>query len=206
MIDLIQGNLVYKEMEYIVVQTGGIGYRIFCTDPFQWEEGSEVQVYTHQVVREDALYLYGFRDKQVRDLFRLLLEVSGIGPKVALSITGAGSPVALADAIQREDLRFLTKIPGIGKKTGQRIILDLKDKLEKKGWNRLVSDSELQGDSPIPEGNGTFSEVIDALKALGYNEEEAEDATRQAKEQFLSTEELGLDEWIRRALQVSMKR
>ncbi|OYD09913.1 Holliday junction branch migration protein RuvA [Paludifilum halophilum] len=207
MIDFIEGTIAYRAVDYLVLQTGGVGYRIFCTHPFQWEDGETSRVFTHQVVREDSLTLYGFREPEVRDLFRLLLEVSGIGPKVALSITGAGSPASLAEAVQREDLRFLTQLPGIGKKTAQRIVLDLKDKLEKAGWNRILTGENAESASANSSlsASSVSAEAIEALKTLGYNEEEASRAVETAREAFGETEP-GLDDWIRRALQVSMKK
>ncbi|PTX55336.1 Holliday junction DNA helicase subunit RuvA [Melghirimyces profundicolus] len=202
MIDYIRGKVVYHTLDAVVVEVKGVGYRIFCANPFEWGEGEEVRVYTHQVVREDAHLLYGFQDRVTRDLFRMLLEVSGIGPKVALSITAAGSPERLAEAVEQENLNVLTRLPGIGKKTAQRLVLDLKDKLRKAEWARPLSRS------PEPagrlSGEGRALEAIEALKALGYNEEEASRSVREAREGF-GEREPGLDEWIKRALQLSMK-
>lgn len=204
MIDFIQGTVAYHTMEAVVVETTeGVGYQIYCTNPFEWEEGSRVRVYTHQVVREDAHLLYGFKERDTRDLFRLLLEVSGIGPKGALSIVGSGSPERLVEAVEQENLKFLTKLPGIGKKTAQRMVLDLKDKFEKAGWSQRWLPSE--GDRGISEaGGGQEREAIEALKALGYNEEEAAQSVRLAREGWEDGQP-DLDEWIRRALQLSMK-
>lgn len=161
------------------------------------------QVFTHQVVREDSQNLYGFANTDERDLFRLLLEVSGIGPKVALAAIGAGSPRELVEAVQREDLRFLTKLPGVGKKTAQRLILELKDKLEKAGWTSLIRGAKDVVDTPGYTAQAS-QEAIDALMALGYNESEAQAAVHQAGEAF-GEENPSVDEWIRKALQVSMK-
>lgn len=201
MIDFIRGCVAYHTMEYVVVEANGVGYRLFCPNPFQWKEGEEVRIFTHQVVREDAHTLYGFPDADLRDCFRLLLEVSGIGPKVALAIVGAGSPAALAEAVEREDLRFLTKLPGIGKKTAQRLILDLKDKLKKASWAQSVSIKEA---AATAADRAVSADVIEALTALGYNEEEAAVAVAEARQSF-TEEEPSLDDWIRRALQISMK-
>ncbi|MFC4078334.1 Holliday junction branch migration protein RuvA [Salinithrix halophila] len=203
MIDYVRGRVAYHTVDTVVVEAAGVGYRLFCANPFQWKEGEEIRIFTHHVVREDAQLLYGFKDAEERDLFRLLLEVSGIGPKVALAVIGAGSPATLVEAVQREDLRFLTKLPGIGKKTAQRIVLDLKDKLEKAGWTRLLAESDLPKEASRP-GSPALAEAIEALMALGYNEGEAEAAVRQARDSF-EDEEPALDGWIRRALQVSVK-
>lgn len=203
MIEFIRGTVAYRATEAIVVETGGVGYLIFCTYPLEWEEGEEVTVYTHQVIREDAHTLYGFRERQVRDLFRLLLEVSGIGPKVALAVTGSGDPGRLVNAVEQEDLRFLTKLPGVGKKTAQRIVLDLKDKLKKAGFSESTFSDVPVGTSREVARAGS-AEAIEALQALGYNEEEATRAVAMARKDF-GEEEPELDQWIRRALQFSMK-
>jgi holliday junction DNA helicase RuvA len=201
-IDCIRGQILYKTLDYFVVETGGVGYRVFCANPFQWPEEGEIWVHTHQVVREDALMLYGFQQAEERDLFRLLLEVSGIGPKGALAIVGTGNPGALVQAVEREDIRFLTKLPGIGKKTAQRLILDLKDKLEKAGFTQKFGGGHAETAVSSPPSD-QMREAIEGLKALGYNEEEATWAVEQAKADF-DGKEAGLDEWIRKALQVSM--
>ncbi|SMO38447.1 Holliday junction branch migration protein RuvA [Melghirimyces algeriensis] len=205
MIDYIKGIVAYRTTDTVLIETHGVGYRIFCSNPFEWEEGATVQVFTHQVIREDAHLLYGFKERDIRDLFRLLLDVSGIGPKVALSITGAGQPKHLVKAVEEENLKFLTKLPGIGKKTAQRIVLDLKDKLEKAGWTRRFADA-VQESTPngLQESERT-QEAIEAMKSLGYNEGEASQAVQEAREGFGETSP-NLDEWIRRALQLSMKR
>lgn len=203
MIEFIRGVVAYRTTEAIVVETEGVGYLIFCIQPLKWEEGKEVTVYTHQVIREDAHTLYGFRERQVRDLFRLLLGVSGIGPKVALAVTGSGDPGRLVKAVEQEDLRFLTKLPGVGKKTAQRIVLDLKDKLKKAGFSgNTFPDSPVEIQEDV-ERVGS-EEAIEALQALGYNEEEASRAVAMARKDF-GDEEPELDRWIRRALQLSMK-
>ncbi|PTM58321.1 Holliday junction branch migration protein RuvA [Desmospora activa] len=202
MIDFIRGHIAYHTTEYVVVEANGVGYRLFCPNPFQWTEGEEVRIFTHQVVREDAHTLYGFPDADLRDCFRLLLEVSGIGPKVALAVVGAGSPAALVEAVEREDLRFLTKLPGIGKKTAQRLILDLKDKLKKASWAQSLSTEAVT--TPSTVSRALSSDVIEALTALGYNEEEASVAVDEARRSF-ADEEPSLDDWIRRALQISIK-
>ncbi|SDW28672.1 Holliday junction DNA helicase subunit RuvA [Marininema mesophilum] len=204
MIDYIRGQIAYHSLDAVVVEAAGVGYRIFCPHPFHWQEGETAQVFTHHVVREDSQSLYGFKTFDERDLFRLLLEVSGIGPKVALAAIGSGSPTALVEAVQREDLHFLTKLPGVGKKTAQRLILDLKDKLEKAGWSSLITGAKGVESNPGGMKSVVSQEAIDALMALGYNEAEAETAVHLAGESF-EEENPSVDDWIRKALQVSMK-
>lgn len=206
MIDFLRGQIAYADTEYVVVEVHGVGYQVYVTNPYAWEEGESLTLYTHQIVREDAHLLYGFPSKEERDLFRLLLEVSGIGPKAGLAMLAGGSPGELAAAIEREDLKFLTRLPGIGKKTAQRIVLDLKDKLKKRGWENRFQSPLLPGERKAASAAvSPQRDVIEALLSLGYNEEEAEWAVREA---FVSSgaESLSTEDWIKRALQISMKR
>lgn len=204
MIEFLKGTITYVESEYVAVDTHGVGYRVFVTNPFEWEAEQSVCLYTHFVVREDAQLLYGFKKKEERDLFRILLDVSGIGPKGALGILASVSPRQLIQAIQAEDIKTLTRLPGVGKKTAQRMILDLKDKLSK--WDGMLWDQIQPSDQETVVGNNLKErDVIAALVALGYNEEEAEWACRQAAEQFDGSE-IETEKWIKMALQVMLKR
>lgn len=131
MIDFLRGQVVHLETEYIVLDVHGVGYRVFCPNPYAFAKTEgPVTVYTHHHVREDAMQLFGFPTREEQRLFRKLIEVSGIGPRVALGILGGGTPDHVVSAIYQENISFLVKLPGIGKKTAQRMILDLKDKLE----------------------------------------------------------------------------
>ncbi|MBA4495756.1 Holliday junction branch migration protein RuvA [Paenactinomyces guangxiensis] len=207
MIDFIRGQMVYADSDYVAVDVNGVGYQVFVTNPYRWEEGENVCLYTHYIVREDAHLLYGFPTKEERDLFRLLLEVSGIGPKAGVAMLAGGEPQQLVTAIQMEDLKFLTRLPGIGKKTAQRIVLDLKDKLKKLGWESRLQSSVNQADAEVSvhKSDSDGRDVIDALLSLGYNEEEAEWAVREALASS-GAETLSTEDWIKRALQISMKR
>ncbi|SDY03612.1 Holliday junction branch migration protein RuvA [Thermoactinomyces sp. DSM 45892] len=211
MIDFLRGSMVYRGTDYIAIEVGGVGYQVTVTNPFSYEEQESIFLYTHQVVREDAHLLYGFQTTDERDLFRLLLEVSGIGPKAGIAILAGGTPRQIVSAIQLEDLKFLTALPGIGKKTAQRIVLDLKDKLQKLGWDRrfqlTLSLPDQMVEPPIrsaTDDDHHMRDVVEALTGLGYHEEEARLSVRKARE---STEkELSTGEWIRLALQMSVKR
>lgn len=208
MIDFIHGQFVYAGAEYIAVEVNGVGYQVHVTNPFAWEEGEHVLLYTHMIVREDVHLLYGFSSKEERDLFRLLLEVSGIGPKAGIAMMAGGTPHQLVSAIQMEDLKYLTRLPGIGKKTAQRIVLELKDKLKKLGWEHRFGPSLIEAErhpSPTATVGSAERDVIDALVGLGYNEEEAEWAVREAWQQA-DSESLSTEAWIKRALQVSMRK
>ncbi|MGD8188852.1 Holliday junction branch migration protein RuvA [Brevibacillus ginsengisoli] len=172
MIDFVEGTVCYIDTEYVVVEAGGIGYRLFCPNPYQFvnQEGSKRRLFTHHHVREDAIQLYGFGDRDERDMFRRLLEVTGIGPKGALAILAAASPEQIVLAIQQENVNYLTKFPGIGKKTAQRIILDLKDKL--KGFTPSMLTVEVASTSSEIASVGAFQQAMEALEALGYSDNE----------------------------------
>ncbi|MBA4600836.1 Holliday junction branch migration protein RuvA [Thermoactinomyces mirandus] len=200
MIDFVKGKVHYQETGYLAVDVGGIGYQVYVTNPLAWEKESEIFLYTHLVVREDAQLLYGFPSKQERDLFRLLLEVSGIGPKAAMGMLAAIQPNQLVQAIQMEDLKSLTRLPGVGKKTAQRLVLDLKDKLKK------ISDFDFVAMQPsvaqiCPDRK---RDVIEALMTLGYNEEEAKWAVLEVAK--IAEEEYDTETWIKQALKMIMNK
>ncbi|EST56546.1 Holliday junction DNA helicase RuvA [Brevibacillus panacihumi W25] len=173
MIDFVEGTLCYLDSEYVVIETNGIGYRIFCPNPYQFvrDEGNRTRLHTHHHVREDAILLYGFASRDERDLFRKLIDVSGIGPKGALAILAAATPEQIVMAVQQENVTYLTKFPGIGKKTAQRIILDLKDKLVGFTPSAIltVATGELaQGEKAA----SALNEALEALTFLGYSDGE----------------------------------
>jgi len=173
MIDFVEGKIAYLDPEYVVVETGGIGYRVFCPNPYAFvsRDGETCRFFTHHHVREDAIQLYGFPTRDERDLYRKLLEVSGIGPKGALAILAGATPEQIVTAVQQENVTYLTKFPGIGKKTAQRIIIDLKDKL--KGYTpSIFAAASLSPQSPEVPGRQSLDEAIDALLALGYSDAE----------------------------------
>ncbi|MBD1371733.1 Holliday junction branch migration protein RuvA [Hazenella sp. IB182357] len=200
MIEFINGKVHYLGSDYVAVAVNGVGYQVYVANLFRFEEGSDVFLFTHQVVREDAQLLYGFITVEERDLFRLLLEVSGIGPKAAIAMLANGKPEEVVRAIQLEDLKYLTKMPGIGKKTAQRIVLDIQDKLKKRGWeNRFAHDLITKSDL----SRANERDVVDALIALGYTEEEASEATARVVE-FIVVDSISTEEWIKLALQKSM--
>ncbi|PRZ15804.1 Holliday junction DNA helicase subunit RuvA [Laceyella sediminis] len=203
MIEFVKGEVVYHEADYLAVDVRGLGHQVFVPNPFAFADGEEVMLYTHFVVREDAQLLYGFKTKRERNLFRLLLEVSGVGPKAALAMLTHMSPEALVRAIHIEDVKTLTKLPGVGKKTAQRLVLDLKDKLAKLGWEPGL-DLAAETASLPPVVPNAERDVIDALLALGYNEEEAEWAVRESGQTIDAS--VSTEEWIKKALQAMMKR
>ncbi|MXQ55063.1 Holliday junction branch migration protein RuvA [Shimazuella alba] len=187
MIERLRGEIFLIENDYVGIDVQGVGYQVYVVNPYQFEEGNSAVVYTHHVVREDAALLYGFAKKEERDLFRSLLAVSGVGPKAALGILSAGSPSQIVSAIQSENITFLTKLPGIGKKTAARLILDLKDKLAH--WLPAFEDA------PKVQAPDDRQIVIDALTALGYDEKEANQLVEQS-----FVENQSVEAWIRAAL------
>ncbi|MFX3634887.1 MAG: Holliday junction branch migration protein RuvA [Candidatus Pristimantibacillus sp.] len=210
MIDFLRGTVAHVEAEYVVMDVRDIGYRVYTPNPYAFPISDEViMVYIHHHVREDAILLYGFETRDEQTLFRKLLEVSGIGPRVALGILAGGRPDAVIAAIQQENLVFLTKLPGIGKKTAQRMILDLKDKL-----SGYLSDAGLlavAGLAPAQssrgltsQGTGTvWEEAREALEALGYTAAELDKAWVTL--QPTVTAEETVDSLVKRALQQLFK-
>ncbi len=200
MIDFIRGKVVHREEDYVVMDVGPIGYRVFCPNPYQiGKDGAETIVYTHHHVREDAILLYGFSSRDEQALFRTLLDVSGIGPRVALGILAAGNPSAIVASIQQENIVYLTKLPGIGRKTAQRIILDLKDKMGSFGAEYVQTAS---GDDAMsaaePTGATPWSEAKQGLIALGYTETETAQAFASIRSQMNDTDTV--DSLIKKAL------
>jgi Holliday junction DNA helicase RuvA len=172
MIGRIQGELVEKNPPQVVVMCHGVGYEIdvpMSTFYHLPRTGESVQLLTHLVVREDAHLLYGFLTAAERTAFRQLLKISGVGPKVALSVLSGLSVEDLSAAVASQDAARLTKVPGIGKKTAERLVLELRDKLP-------VAVSAVRAGAAAPSGNG---DVVNALLGLGYNEREAAAAVKQ---------------------------
>jgi Holliday junction DNA helicase RuvA len=173
MISSIKGILLQKEPSFLVIEASGVGYDILCTQTAYEQAaaiGNEYKVYTRLIIREDSQTLYGFSSTQERDVFDLSVAVSGIGPKTALAIVSALAAPKVREAIVNKDLITLTAIPGVGKKTAERLIVELRDKL-------IKDESSLAGD----EGDSTSnvrSEALSALVSLGYNRATAEKAIR----------------------------
>ena len=165
MIGYVQGNVTGIFDDFCFVETGGIGYRIFISgkDRESLHVGDEVRLVTYLCVREDALSLYGFTSEEAHALFMLLISVSKIGPKVAMGILSAVRPSVFSHAVMTKDVTALTKLPGIGKKTAEHLILELKDKL-----GSLVPEEETGGAEAFPAEDGMAAEAMAALRSLGY--------------------------------------
>ena len=171
MIGSIRGRLLEKNPPQILVETNGVGYEIDVPMSTLYnlpDIGAEVFLYTHYVVREDAELLVGFSTIAERSLFRLLIRISGIGPKIALSILSGISASILAQAVSQAEPGLLTRIPGVGKKTAERIVLELKGKID-----TVVGSA----DSQTPT-SGAKADIISALVSLGYSEREALQAVK----------------------------
>lgn len=173
MIAHLRGELVTAGVDWVVIDVAGVGYR--CLVPASTRsrlpgQGAAVQLYTYLQVREDALTLYGFLTQAEYDLFELLLRVDGIGPKVALAVLSATDPEAFRRAVALEDLDAICRVPGIGRKTAQRLVLELKDKI-----GAVPAGGPAPDGSPgavVPAGDA-WAEAAEALCALGYSRGEA---------------------------------
>jgi Holliday junction DNA helicase RuvA len=173
----IRGRLEYKNNDFLIVESNGVGYRIFTslsTVSGIGEIGGEVKVYTYLYVREDNISLYGFLTQEELNVFELLISVSGVGPKAAVSVLSAISPSRFSLAVITDDTKTLTKAQGIGKKIAQRIILELKDKINKE---QLTSNIGIEAESKALDADGSkISEAVSALMVLGYSPAEANKA------------------------------
>ncbi|GIL12269.1 MAG: Holliday junction ATP-dependent DNA helicase RuvA [Chloroflexota bacterium] len=166
MIASIQGTLAAAHRDHVVIVTGGIGYKVFAPhSTLERLDTGEVFLHTAMVVREDSLALYGFATVEERDLFEVLLTISGVGPKMALAILSTLTLDNLRNAVVSERAEILTRVPGIGKKSAQKILIELKDKL------KFGLDT-----APITAFDDVNSDVLDALVALGYSIVEAQTA------------------------------
>ncbi len=193
MIALIDGIIVEKSAGEVILLTGGIGYKVACsmnTLAALPAIDQKCRLYTHFHVREDAMELYGFLTREERELFRHLISVTGVGPKGALFILGSLPLGDLRLAIMTGDIALLSRAPGVGKKTAQRITLELKDKLTQDALHSGVSVDEITvGDLDAP-AQDALGEALQALKALGYSPQEAAAALKGAKGQAQTADEL----------------
>ena len=172
MIGYVRGIVTHLFKESCYVDVHGVGYRVYVptTTRQQLIEGHEATLFTYLNVREDAMQLYGFWTEEEYELFILLISVSGIGPKVGLGILSGMTPEAFKLAVINGQVQTLTKLPGIGKKSAERLVLELKDKLAKMSTIKLDTASAIQ---PIGVGqSGACGEAIEALVSLGYSQDE----------------------------------
>ncbi|MES2471062.1 MAG: Holliday junction branch migration protein RuvA [Patescibacteria group bacterium] len=172
MISRLTGSIAHQDLRYVVVDVGGVGYKVYTPSPESHPVGSQGIFWTYLAVRDDALDLYGFSSKECLELFELIITVSGIGPKTALNIMAIASQETIITAISMQDSTYLTKVSGIGKKNAEKIVLELKDKLTP----TLASiTEETKGKHKAAQNDG---DAVEALKALGYSREEAREALK----------------------------
>ena len=187
----IKGKISEINPTNIVVDNNGIGYEVVVANPYEYHLNDDRTVYISQQVREDSNVLYGFSNKEQKKVFLLLLKVKGVGPKSALAILAGGTSEEIISAIENQDAVYLTKFPGIGKKSAQQIILDLQGKV----------DFSMTNISSAPKAvNNYLSDAILALEALGYSKKEL---TKIEKK--LSTHQFdGVDEYVKQGLKLLM--
>ncbi|HUY83769.1 MAG TPA: Holliday junction branch migration protein RuvA [Steroidobacteraceae bacterium] len=197
MIGFLRGRLHAKQPPHLVVDVGGVGYELEAPMSTFYglpSAGEPVALFTHLVVREDAQALYGFASDGERRLFRALIKISGVGPKIALGVLSGASVEEFLRTVESGDTAALIRIPGVGRKTAERIIVELRDGARKLG--------AAAGGEPLPpaagEASSPYAEAFAALLALGYKPPEATRLVKAAAAPGLST-----TEWIRRALKAA---
>lgn len=192
----IKGRLEARGGDYLIIEAGGVGYKIFTsmgTLEAAGQQGNEFKAYTHLYVREEIMSLYGFATQEELGMFELLLTVSGVGPKAALSLLSAVSPSKFGLAVITDDTKTLTRAQGIGAKMAQRIILELKDKIKKQ--QLALNTGAGYETAPVPGESSRLSEAVSALMVLGYTPAEASRAVAAAY-----SEELDLETIIKNSL------
>lgn len=190
MIGYLSGTIISSNEKAIILDVQGVGYKVFVSPHIiqQGVIGTTLSLWIYTAVREDTLDLFGFESQSIQELFELLINVSGIGPKSALGILGIADIGSLVHAIKNENVSYLTQVSGIGKKTAEKIVLELKDKIE----HLALSQSYVEADH--------ITDVVDALLAMGYNERVIREAIR-----LINIDDADTSRIIREALQVIAK-
>lgn len=197
MYEYINGLITNIYPAYIVVcDRSGVGYKLYTANPYRFEQNVESHVYVEQIVRENEMALYGFIDESEKILFNKLLNVSGIGPKSALAILASGDAQGLVNAVANDDVSYLTQFPGVGKKTAQQIILDLKGKLDDLAVSAGLAPTVAQP----TDNNQALADALAALTSLGYSAKEIAKV-----EKTLAQTEDTTDGYIRSALKLLVK-
>ena len=202
----ISGKLAYANPSTAVIDAGGIGYKLTISEntynslpPRHTQDSAQVKLFTYMAVREDDVELFGFANEAELSSFKMLLGVSGVGPKAAISILSLLTPEKFALAVCTEDRKTIAKANGIGPKTAARVILELKDKLMKETDLGAAAQASIESAAPIATSSGKLSEAQDALMVLGYSRAEAQNALKN-----IDTQNLGLEEIIKKALKLLM--
>ncbi len=178
MIAAVRGEVLEVALDHVVIEAAGVGYRVNATPSTlaTLRQGSEARLVTAMIVREDSMTLYGFADSDTRDLFLTLLSVSGVGPRLAMATLAVHDATALRRALHDGDVAALTRVPGIGKRGAERMVLELRDK---------VGAAGAAPGAPAVNGNAVRSPVVEALVGLGFAAKQAEEAT----DKVLATEQ-----------------
>lgn len=188
MISYIKGTLAHRGESYIILENGGIGYQIFVSAGFlsrMPDAGKEIKIFTYMSVKEDGISLFGFTSKEEQEMFLKLLTVGGVGPKGALGFLSQLTPQEIVMAILSADAKTLSKAPGVGKKTAQRVILELKDKCTTE--DAIAVPMEMVDGDAV---GGAKFEAIEALTALGYSRSEAAKAVGMVAAEGMTTEDI----------------
>jgi Holliday junction DNA helicase RuvA len=213
MIGYIKGRVLFQSDNQVTLMVGpneesGVGYSVFVPQSVAYRElreGQRVSFWIHTHVREDALDLYGFLTSTEKEFFLGLTSVNGIGPKLAITVLGHASPAMLESAIESEDRDALTGIPGVGKKTVERLLIELRDWIKKRksqglGLNAVAKSNEIQGSSEVFAALHVFNDAKQALLSLGYREQEIQKALQGVKSANQSVTDLSLDQVIKGSL------
>lgn len=203
----LSGKLAMANPNTAVIDCGGVGYKLTISEntynslpPRHTQESPTAKLYTYLAVREDGIELFGFASETELSSFKMLLSVSGVGPKAAISILSLLTPEKFALAVCTEDRKMISKANGIGPKTAARIILELKDKLLKETDLDAAANASIESVAPVKTNSGKLSEAQDALLVLGYSRTEALNVLKS-----IDTQTLELEEIIKRALKLLMK-
>lgn len=200
MYEYLRGVITEVTPYYIVVDVNGVGYQVYVANPFKYKEDehAEQKVFVYQAVRDNDISLYGFKNSSEKQLFLKLLDVSGIGPKSALAILANDDNRGLINAINSDDDGYLTKFPGIGKKTAKQIILDLKGKLSDVDSDMLTGQDNL--DLDLNASSPYLKESLEALRALGYTKTEVKRISKKLEKY----DGKSTDDYLRQGLRLLM--
>lgn len=201
MLAYVKGELAQKQIGYVVIDVGGLGYKIFMSEPSIDDIGNigdTVKVHTYYKVSEDDISLFGFNSQEELRMFELLISVSGIGAKTAIAMLACIEPSQFAIAVISDDIDTLKKIPGVGPKSAQRIVLELKDKMKKEQQIAELTNASLEQKSKVKKiivADSKVQEATDALQVLGYTKKDVEKALEQ-----IDTADLSVEDIIKKAL------
>lgn len=199
MYEYFLGQITDVTPSFVVIEVAGIGYKVLTANPYRYQVGADaVKMYIHQAVSDNGMSLFGFFDADEKALFEKLLNVSGIGPKSALAILANNDHAGLIQAINQGNATYLTSFPGVGKKTAQQIVLDLKDKL-----NDLNVDVTGQTELAMPDdpAEGALADALAALEALGYSAREIKRITKKL-EAFSQTKSVDTNDLLSEGLRL----